>query len=128
MELFAPLLKLADNEKARENIVSYALSVWEERNEEDATGVEAEVLNAIKLTHSDLESGKFSTRLVTTYFNANKPDKEHWKASSIGRMVKRLGFKPKRMSGGTAGWIYNARLVDKLLEQYAVVNGEVKDT
>jgi hypothetical protein len=128
VELFAPLLKLADNETARKNISSYAIDTWKERNEEDATGVDSEILNAIKLTHSDLESGKFSTRLVTTFFNANKPEKEHWKASSIGRVVKRLGFKPKRMSGGSAGWIYNATLVEKLLDQYAIVYGEVKDT
>ena len=81
-----------------------------------------------RAAHSDLESGKFSTRLVTTYFNVNKPDKEHWKAPSIGRVVKRLGFKPKRMSGGKAGWVYDAKLVEKLLEQCSVVNGEMKDT
>lgn len=121
VELFAPLMALADNFEAQENILNYALEVYQNTQEEDATGSEAEVLNAIIKTYPELQSGKFSTRMATTIFNEGKPEIEHWKAHSIGRIIKRLGFKPKRMTGGAAGWIYDADLVNKLTEQYEPV-------
>ena len=128
VELFAPLLALADNKEARDNIVSYAIDMWRDRNEEDATSVEAEILSAIIQCKDTLETGKFSTRLVTQFFNGPKPENEHWKSRSIGRVIKRLGFKAKRLTGGRRGWIFDSRRIDKLTEQYIAVESDVTDT
>lgn len=124
VELYAPLIALADNDEARDNIISYAIDAYRNTQEEDSTSLEAEILEAIKDTHPQLVSGKFSTRMVSDIFNSDKPDAEHWKARSVGRVIKRLGFKPKRMTGGSRGWVYDANLVERLNMQYAPVTDE----
>jgi hypothetical protein len=118
VEIFSSLFTLAVGEEARANILSYALNVYEETMEEDATGAEAQIIAAIKRTHPNLESGKFSTKEASDYFNGDKPEPERWRTSSIGRLIKKLGFKPRRMTGGRSGWIYDADRVDRLSERY----------
>jgi hypothetical protein len=118
VELFAPLIDVAEDEVARENIIGYAFDMYRETAEEESSGAEAEILGAIIACHARLESGKFATRWVAESFNGDKPEREHWKASSVGRLIKTLGFKPKRMGGGASGYVYDSDLIMRLSERY----------
>ena len=51
-------------------------------------------------------------------FNLDKSDSEKWKTSSVGRVIKRLGFQPKRMTGGRSGYIYDVKKISQLSERY----------
>lgn len=118
VEIFTPLLRLAEPGEALQNIFSYAQTIYEETVEEEATSYDAQIVTAIQGTSGTLESGKFSVNEVTDYFNADKPDQEKWDSRGIGRVVKRLGFKPKRLTGGLRGYLYDAVLVKQLLDRY----------
>jgi hypothetical protein len=118
VEIFTPLLTLADSEEAKQNIAKYALTVYEENIEEDATSYEAQILTAIIETQTTLEAGKFSVNQVAEVFNLDKPDSEKWRPHSIGRVIKKLGFTQKRMAGGRSGYIWDRDLVNRLSERY----------
>ena len=118
VELFAPLMRLAVDDEGRKNIVSYAIDTYRDTQEEDSSGYDGQIINSIIKCHSQLESGKFSTRMVTTFFNEDKTEKEEWGVRSVGKTIKTLGFRPKRMTGGAAGYIYDADLVSRLSEVY----------
>jgi len=121
IEIFAPLITLADTQEAIDNIVEYAEKTYQETQDEEAQGPEAQILYAITQCRDRLESrGRFATQWVADYFNQDKSEKERWKNSSIGKKIKALGFKPKPMNKGYAGYIYDADLIDRLKLRYPI--------
>lgn len=124
VEIFAPLITIADNEEARQNIINFAIDTYKETQEEESSGVEAEILQIIIQCRDRLQSGKFATKWVADFFNSDRSDKEEWKTSTIGKAIKTLGFKPKRMTGGASGYVFDAELIQNLSERYDIPPSE----
>jgi hypothetical protein len=120
IEIFAPLIALTIDTDAKRNIEEYALGVYEDNLEEDATSYEAEVLSSIIETRMNLESGKFSSAQVAELFNRDKADGERWDTRGVGRTIKKLGFQPRRMKGGKSGYVYDADQITRLSEKYDI--------
>lgn len=120
VEIFTPLIIIAEDEEARNNIITYAIDTYKETQEEESSGPEAQVLQAIISCGDRLESGKFATKWVAAAFNQDRPENEQWRTQTIGKIVKTLGFKPKRMTGGASGYVYDFDLISKLSERYEI--------
>jgi hypothetical protein len=118
VELYAPLMKLAETMEARQNIVDYALERHLQTVEEEAASPEAQVLYSMMACRDRLQSGKLATSWVTEYFNTEFG--HDWAPTSVGRVIKSLGFQSRRITGGKAGYIYDSELVEKLCRQYKV--------
>jgi hypothetical protein len=118
VELYAPLIKLAETLESRQNIIDNALETHMQNVEEEASSPEAQVLYSVMACRDRLQSGKFGTAWVAEYFN--KEFGYDWAVSTVGRIIKSLGFQSRRMTGGRAGYIYDRDLVEKLCQQYHV--------
>jgi hypothetical protein len=119
VEIYSPLIQLAEPE-AKDSIVSYAIDYYERSQIEETDTYEAQVLLAIRESVNKLESGKFSTRQVTDEFNLSRLEIEHLDSRTIGRIITKLGFEPKRMTGGKAGYIFDLDRVNRLSEEYGI--------
>ncbi|MFC1803671.1 hypothetical protein ACFL0D_06925 [Thermoproteota archaeon] len=118
IELYSPLITLAETEP-RQNIIDYAVDSYKRSQVEETDTYEAQILLAIREIHH-LESGKFSTRQVTDTYNQSRPEIEHIKVRTVGRIIKKLGFEPKRMTGGHSGYIFDLNRVNNLSEEYGI--------
>ena len=117
-ELYTPLVVVANHgEKA---IISYARDQFDVLLDEEGTTVEAQILEIIIDSKNKLESGKFSTASIAETFNNERSDREKWKVESLGRVIKRLGFRTKRMTGGRSGWVYDEERVKRLAKRYGL--------
>lgn len=116
-ELYSPLLHVAN--EGYESILSYAKEAFRYMVEEEGTSIEAEVVESVINSAPFVESGWISTRSITDKFNEGKPNNEQWKLNSIGRVLKRLGFKPSRRHQGS-GYLYDLKRIDRLIERYTL--------
>jgi hypothetical protein len=117
VELYACLLTVAND--GAENILSYARDAYEVEQDEERTSVEAEVLAALaSLPSSKVIDGKFRTRDLADIFNEDKPEKEQYGARGLGKLLGRLGFRPKNMTGHVKGWDYDVARINRLAKRY----------
>lgn len=115
IELFQPLLAVAN--EGHENIVKYAKKVHEIRQLEEETSVEAMILNAL-IDSQDLVEEKFIlTKDIRNTLNADIPKREHFKTTTVGRIMRRLGFLPRHSRRGN-GWIWNDSRITLLKTRY----------
>ena len=117
-ELYTPLVAVANDGET--SILAYARDAFEASMDEERTSIEAQILSSILETKPHLESGKFSASSVAEKFNEGRPDREKWRVESIGRVIKRLGFKAKRLTGGTRGYLYDEERVTRLAKRYSL--------
>jgi len=117
VELYQPLLFVADD--GAKNILSYARDAWKIMIDEEGVSLEAEMVKAVADSAPLVESGWISTRCITEVFNELKPEKEKWKTRSIGRQMKKLGFRAVRRSAG-AGWVYDSKKLGRLAKRYGI--------
>jgi len=121
-ELYSPLVHMGEYCGHSENIVKYAEDVWEAYQDEEEVSVEAQVLIALISAEKCIEGnpGRISTTHVTDFFNMNRSVRESWKPSSIGRVLTRMGFRPKRLNNGRKGYLFNYQRINRLKERYNV--------
>jgi hypothetical protein len=115
IELFQPLLAVASH--GYENIVNYARKVYEIRQLEEETSVEAMILNALLDSESKVEKRVILTVDVTNTLNKDISEKERFKSLSVGRIMRRLGFLPKHTRRGN-GWLWDESRVKLLSMRY----------
>lgn len=115
IELFQPLLAVAN--QGYENIVKYAKKVYEIRQLEEETSVEAMILNALLDSEGKVEDRVILTADIAETLNKDIPKREQFKNTTVGRMMRRLGFLPKRIRKGN-GWIWNDSRVVLLRRRY----------
>jgi hypothetical protein len=119
-ELYLTLYSLAVDEDSGNSIVDYALKIYQRGMEEATSSLEGEVVLAITKTRENLESGKFSVQQVCDLLNLERTVNESLGPRTVGRVIKSLGFDPRKMSNSRAGYIYRSSLVLKLCEQYDI--------
>ncbi|MBD3207040.1 hypothetical protein GF319_11955 [Candidatus Bathyarchaeota archaeon] len=101
VELYAPLIKLSETLEARQSIIDHAVESHVQNVEEEATSPETQVLYSIMACRDRIQSGKFATSWVTEYYNSEFG--HDWAPTSVGRLIKSLGFQSRRIAGGAAG-------------------------
>jgi len=114
-ELFQPLLTVAND--GHENIVKYAKKVYEIRQSEEETGVEAMILNALIEAQDKVEEKVILTKDIRNTLNEDIPQKERFKTTTVGKIMHRLGFLPKHTRRGN-GWVWNDSRVSLLKSRY----------
>jgi len=114
-ELFQPLLAVANH--GYENIVNYAKKVYETRQLEEEVSVEALILNALVDSEALVEEKVILTTDIAETLNKDIPKKEQFKTTTVGRIMRRLGFLPKHTRKGN-GWIWNDSRVELLRGRY----------
>lgn len=114
MELFQPLLAVAND--GRENIVKYAKKVQEIRSSEEATGLEALILEALVKSENKVDAKIILTKDVTGTLNIGLDDKDKFKQWTVGRIMRKLGFLPRHTRQGN-GWFWDADRI-KLLKAW----------
>jgi len=115
IELFQPLLAVAN--EGRENIVKYAKKVYEIRQLEEETSVEAMILNALVNSESKVVDRVILTKDIRDTLNEDIPEKERFKTTTVGKILRRLGFLPKHTRRGN-GWIWNDSRLKLLKSRY----------
>lgn len=121
IEIYSPLVQIAQvwgGMDIAEEIVSYAKEQYTYNQDVEAGSIEAEILRAILRCENQLQSGKFATQWVKEYFNENRGDNEKWGSQSVGRKIRSMGFKPKPMTGGNAGYVWDSKRIQRLCERY----------
>ena len=100
-----------------------AKALEEDIKEEEASSLDAEIVENIKYYHKIEEDKYFLTTELTDRINEDKTDKEKLKTRMIALRVKRIGFKRHRTPGGHRGFKTNKELLEKLLRQFNIEEG-----
>lgn len=124
IEIFTPLVLVAPSKKVEERLVKLARDIYEEVIEEERTSMEAQVF--LSILESMVEGmGELSVNDIAGRYNQDKPKKEQISNTSCGRILKRLGFQKKRMSGtGRTAIVLDKSLIQRLRYRYGVSGQE----
>lgn len=114
-ELFQCLLALAND--GRENILKYAKKTAEMRQFEEQTSMEAAVVEALLSDSVAKENNIVLTKDVANKLNETRAEKEQFKTSSVGWIIRRLGFEPRHTRAGN-GWLFDKDRIDYLRSIY----------
>jgi hypothetical protein len=66
-----------------------------------------------------MTDNRFSTSKVAMDFNSLRDSKGQWSNERVGWSIRRLGFKPCRMSDSTRGWFWDDERVQRLEARFA---------
>lgn len=104
---------------ARDRILDFAYRLEIERKQEASTDVDARVLFAILELKEKLGKGEIAMSEISSLLNDDLPERERLSTQKVGYVVKRLGFRRKRGSGGYAVVIYDEIQAMRLKARYA---------
>jgi hypothetical protein len=107
-----------------DSLISYARDSFASYKDEEEVSIEAEVLMSIIKCRGHVRDGRVSTQVVTLEYNMDRPQSEALKSIAIGRVIKRLGFRSKRTAEGLSGFVYDAKVIDRLRKRYNVVESK----
>lgn len=103
-----------------ENIISYAKAAFIIHQDSELVSVEAEILLAVLRAKNLVRGGVLPTGVLTNEFNMTRESTERWKTIQVGRVMSRLGFRPRRSNDGRAGWALDKTLLGKLIKRYNI--------
>jgi len=116
-ELFSCLLAVSN--KGHENIINYAKKIYEMRSSEEKASEEAEIMEILSKNEIINEKNIALTKDIAEAFNSSRNDKEQWKTSSIGWLVRRLGFEKVHTHTGK-GWLIDKERLTYLQQIYGI--------
>jgi hypothetical protein len=119
IERYFPLHLIADD-PARDAILRYAKHAYWIEEKEEETSFEAQVTLALLQSRDYVVKGVIATKDVADTFNTYRPEKERWKTQSVGRVISRLGFNNARTVTGTAGWMWDDKVLEDNIARYNV--------
>lgn len=91
------------------------------KKKEDATDTfEAQIIEAIINSESEVQEGFLAVEQVANLFNEGKSEKFAVRNETVGRVLKGLGFTPRRSAGGRRGIYYDPELVKSVAAQYGL--------
>lgn len=79
--------------------------------------MEAMILNALVESQGKVEENVILTKDIRDTLNQDIPKKEQFKTTTVGRIMRRLGFLPKHTMRGN-GWMWNDSRVSLLKMRY----------
>jgi hypothetical protein len=117
VELYTPLLAVAN--EGTEAILEYAKKAYSDRKREVNLSNEGEIFQLILNNEPHMTDNRFSTSKVAMDFNSLRDSKGQWSNERVGWSIRRLGFKPCRMSDSTRGWFWDDERVQRLEARFA---------
>jgi len=122
-ELFQCLIAVANS--GREVIMNYAEKMERMRMFEEKASIEAELVEILLGQNLILEDNVVLTTELAETFNQKRSEREKWKSSSIGRIMRRLGFQKAHTRQGN-GWLLDVERLHYLKEIYLGGGGPVE--
>jgi hypothetical protein len=121
-ELFQGLLTVAPDNETQMKIAECAIGVFQDQVEEEATGEEAEVIQAIVACNEGIDGGRLGVQAITKQLNQTREENDQIRPETVGWILKRLGFKKARLSKpkGARAIIVEKDLLERLMEVYDV--------
>lgn len=117
IELFLPLYFVSDGE-TRQAIINYAKNVYEDQNDEESCGEEAEIIRAISLCKLSVENNKLKLQPILDIINETRGPREQFGIKRISNIIQRMGFKKTRTQHGYTGILWNEALFKKMEGRY----------
>jgi hypothetical protein len=127
-ELITPLLQLVPSDEANKKILGFALDYYNVKMNEDKSSLEAQIVEAIHTLYTQKEydvksltgEGLISITKISLKINEGLSEKESIKNTTIGRILKTLGFKKTRTKS-IRYIVYDEDLVRSHLEGYGLI-------
>lgn len=121
-----PLLAVSND--GRDTIIDFAKSLDSERNEEEQTGLDAEITSVLVALDSVIKPNDGGERIALTKnirntLNDARDESEKLKTQTVGYYVKRLGFEARHTSNGN-GWLLDKERLEILKQTYNLKEGE----
>jgi hypothetical protein len=117
LELFYSLLHVAN--EGTENIVSYAKGMFEDRQSEEQTTLQFQIMEGLVKCVDFVERNKIMCKKVKEVVNEGLEEKEGFTTSYVTKILGELGFKKVHMEKGI-GIIWNERMVENRVRQYRI--------
>lgn len=114
------------SQESLNNILEYAKQAFQSYNDEDEVSPEAELLLSIIRSRNLINQPVVPTSVIANDFNMGRETNERWKTNAIGRLIKRLGFYPKRTSEGRGGFLITQKHLDRLRQRYNIIEKVVQ--
>lgn len=111
-----------------ENFNKLTKIIIEQKKEEATDTFEAQVVEAVIAAEPQVMDGFISVDTITSLFNEGKNEKFQIRNSTIGRILKGLGFTSRRTTGGKRGIFYDPEMVKKVSYQYGLIDIDVSET
>jgi len=123
IELATPLIIVAEmfgEEGAPERVAEWFLDSFQRSRVEAGDTLEGVVVEAInKVAMEALSLGLMTTRMITDAINEERPEHEHISARVVGKVVKALGFVPKR-TPKARGYVLDLEKLCRLNEEFGL--------
>ncbi|MEM3502541.1 MAG: hypothetical protein QXH16_09120 [Candidatus Bathyarchaeia archaeon] len=121
-EIFYPLLEVAPSEEILSEISDFAYGVFQEQREEEASSIEAEVVQSIVTNLHQVEGDRLPIKVIVDTVNSERDEKERIRPQRLGWILARLGFKKTRMpdAKGNYAIVVDRDLIERLAENYDV--------
>ncbi|GEM_PF-1591572 len=129
-EIFHALLKVAPSDEIQDELKDFALGVFQEQREEEASSLEAEVVRAIVTCLDQVVGDRLPIKAITEEVNEERDEKDSIKPQKVGWILARLGFKKARMpdAKGSYAIVTDRDLIDRLAATYDVKRTETLST
>ncbi len=126
-DIIEPLYWLALESQSSDRI-NQILDVAKEldgyRKESEATSLDAQVIAVIaSLPDKDVNNGKFATETVRDVFNLLKPEREHFKTQTIGRIIAKFGFRTclvDNQGRRISGFYYDSKIIQREAKRFGI--------
>ena len=92
----------------------------EKRREEKGASIEGEVIKALIELESKVENGKLAVSDITEKVNEDCRVSYKESTTYIGKVLRRLNFKPAGKHGKGRGYIYDPVLLKRLANEYGI--------
>lgn len=119
-EIVHPLIAVTDGSKeAKENILSYAQKIADIRENEEKSGVEADIIQIIINGGISKENNVVLTSDLTNALNSGRDKNDLFKRGFVGWVMKRLGFEKRHTYRGN-GWYCDEEKLAYLSKIYLI--------
>ncbi|MCL5026310.1 MAG: hypothetical protein M1531_07430, partial [Chloroflexi bacterium] len=102
------------------DFVAFGRGLEHQRNEEEAVGLDAEVVRVAEACRDKVVGGKFLVGSVAEKLNATRPEREKLGERTVGDLLTCLGFDPTRSSTGYAACLCDGARLERLKRRYSV--------
>lgn len=129
-EIVEPLhqiLILMDKER-EEELRNYVEIIREVRDIEESLTLQGEIINAIVETYQTdmFIGGKFLVSDITDFINKDRKEREQINSRTIGRIIRQLGYRVKRATGGKIAYLFDEAKTLNLAKRFGLETEPLK--
>jgi hypothetical protein len=107
-------------------IIEYMKHKSQSRKDEEQVSVDAQIIRSITNCAGNVTNGKISLEILSFDYNCGKPEKEWWKAKTLAKKVRDLGFETCRMTNGSTGFYWNEKVLKKHQQRFMIEDKKIE--